>query len=77
MPKRYTEPATVISPTEAAIVTTNDMTELELVLPPMTDDEELPEAALFLTACAMRYHADPRFVEAQLTWLKKHRAEEG
>lgn len=69
----YTEAAAVIPPSEAAIVTASNMTELELVLPQTGEGEDLPEAALFLTACALRYHADPRFVEAQLAWLRKQR----
>jgi hypothetical protein len=77
MPKRFKEPASVVPPTEAAIVTASNMTELELVLPSTNDDEELPEAALFLTACALRYHADPAFVQAQLKWLERHTAGEG
>lgn len=35
----------------------------------MEDDGGLPEAALFLMACAMRYHAEPEFVQEQLAWL--------
>lgn len=73
MARGYTDAAAVIPPTEAAIVTANNMTDLELVLPQTGSDEDLPDAALFLTACALRYHDDPRFVEAQLTWLRKHR----
>jgi hypothetical protein len=76
MSPHYTEPGVTIPPTEAAIVTASDMTELELVLPQAGDFETLPEAALFLAACALRYHDDPRFVEAQLSWLKKHRGSE-
>ena len=53
------------------------MTELELVLPRTDDDEELPETALFLTACALRYHDDPAFVQARLKWLKRLKAEQG
>ncbi len=70
MSKSYTIPAT-----EAAIITARDMTELELVMPKMENDADLPEAALFLVACAMRYHADPAFVEAQLRWLEKHKGD--
>ncbi|MCG7394156.1 hypothetical protein MHY87_14705 [Microvirga sp. ACRRW] len=61
---------TVIPPMEAAIVTASNMTELELVLPDM-GDEDLPEIAIFLVACAMRFHSDPSFVQEQLEWLVK------
>ena len=76
MPERYKEPAAVIPATEAALVTASNMTDLELVLP-SEGEGELPEAALFLTACVMRYHADPAFVEAQLKWLEKHKGDRG
>jgi hypothetical protein len=75
MSKSYKETAVSIPATEAAIITASDMTELELVMPKMEDDADLPEAALFLVACAMRYHADPAFVEAQLRWLEKHKGD--
>jgi hypothetical protein len=69
MSKSYKEAAVSIPTTEAAIITASGMTELELVLPKVERDEDLPEAALFLVACAMRYHADPEFVQEQLAWL--------
>lgn len=59
---------TVVPPNEAAIVTASNMTELELVLPDL-GDEDLPEIAIFLVACAMRFHSDPGFVQEQLEWL--------
>jgi hypothetical protein len=59
---------TFIPPNEAAIVTASNMTELELVMPDM-GDEDLPEIAIFLVACAMRFHSDPNFVQEQLEWL--------
>jgi hypothetical protein len=58
----------VIPPNEAAIVTSSNMTELELVLPDL-GDSDLPEIAIFLVACAMRFHSDPDFVQEQLAWL--------
>ena len=75
MSKSYKETAVSIPATEAAIITASDMTELELVMPKMENDADLPEAALFLVACAMRYHADPAFVEARLRWLEKHKGD--
>jgi hypothetical protein len=59
---------TVVPPNEAAIVTSSNMTELELVLPDL-GDSDLPEIAIFLVACAMRFHSDPEFVQEQLEWL--------
>ena len=59
---------TVIPPTEAAILTSGNMTELELVLPDLGEND-LPEIAIFLVACAMRFHSDPDFVQDQLEWL--------
>ena len=59
---------TVVPPTEAALLTSGNMTELELVLPDL-GEEDLPEIAIFLVACAMRFHSDPGFVQDQLEWL--------
>ena len=59
---------TVVPPNEAAIVTSGNMTDLELVLPDL-GDSALPEIAVFLVACAMRFHSDPDFVQEQLEWL--------
>lgn len=59
---------TTIPLSEAAIVTSNNMTELELVLPEFGEGD-LPELALFLIACAMRFHSDPDFMHEQLNWL--------
>ena len=59
---------TVVPPIEAAIVTSGNMTDLELVLPDL-GDSDLPEIAVFLVACAMRFHSDPDFVQEQLEWL--------
>jgi hypothetical protein len=61
---------TVIPPNEAAIVTAGNMTELELILPDLGSDD-LPEIAIFLVACAMRFHSDPGFVQDQLEWLMR------
>ncbi|AWM88150.1 hypothetical protein [Microvirga sp. 17 mud 1-3] len=61
-----------IPPNEAAIVTASNMTELELVLPDLSDDD-LPEIPTFLVACAMRFHSDPQFVQEQLDWLARMR----
>lgn len=64
--------AIAIPPTEAAIVTASNMTELELVLPDLAD-EDLPEIPTFLVACAMRFHSDPQFVQEQIEWLTRMR----
>jgi len=59
---------TVIPPNEAALLTSGNMSDLELILPDM-GDSDLPEIAIFLVACAMRFHSDPDFVQEQLEWL--------
>jgi hypothetical protein len=59
---------TVVPPNEAAIVTSGNMTDLELVLPDLGDGD-LPRIARFIVACAMRFHSDPDFVQEQLEWL--------
>ena len=40
---------TVVPPTEAAILTSGNMTDIELILPDM-GDSDLPEVAIFLVA---------------------------
>jgi hypothetical protein len=77
MSPSYKELAAVVPAHRTAIVTASNMTERELVLPRTDDDEELPEAALFLTACALRYHDAPVFVQAQLKWRKRLKAKQG
>ncbi|MCB8820501.1 hypothetical protein [Microvirga rosea] len=72
MTKQTKAAAIAIPPTEAAIVTASNMTELELVLPDIAD-EDLPEIPTFLVACAMRFHSDPQFVQDQLEWLARMR----
>jgi hypothetical protein len=72
--KRYTEPGLAIPSTEAAIITANGMSDIEIVMPDYPDDRDLPDVVLFLVACAMRYYDDPVFVEAQLAWLATHKA---
>lgn len=75
MAKNSNENGVIIPPDEAAIVTSRNMTELELVLPDL-GDRDLPEIAIFLVACALRFHSDPDFVQEQLDWLvKMHDAE--
>ncbi|WP_230532903.1 hypothetical protein [Microvirga roseola] len=65
----------VVPPNEAALVTSGGMSDLELVLPDL-GDRDLPEIAIFLVACAMRFHSDPDFVQEQLEWLvRMHDAE--
>ncbi len=59
---------TVIPPNEAALLTSGNMTDLELILPDL-GESDLPEIAIFLVACAMRFHSDPDFVHQQLEWL--------
>ena len=72
MAQDFDSSGTVIPPTEAAILTSGNMTELELILPDL-GDEDLPEVAIFLVACAMRFHSDPQFVQEQIEWLARMR----
>lgn len=55
---------------EGALVTTDDMTNIEIWMPPPEDrSAEMPPVMAFLTACCMRFHHDPTFVQEQLDWL--------
>lgn len=70
---------TLVPATEAALVTSGNMTDLELLLP-ATGKGSLPDLAAFLAACAMRFHCDPNFVQDQLHWLESmhdRRVDEG
>jgi hypothetical protein len=50
------------------------MSDLEIVMPDFSDEQELPDVVLILVACAMRYYDDPTSVQDQLAWLAIHEA---
>jgi hypothetical protein len=58
---------------ECAIVSTDGMRGLEVLIPDLNDDTEMPTVAAFLMACAMRFYEDKQFVEEQIAWLNAHR----
>jgi hypothetical protein len=56
---------------ECAIVSTDNMTSLELLLPDEPDGEKIiPPTLAFMMACVLRYTHDPDFVADQLAWLR-------
>lgn len=67
---------TILSPEEAALVTTNDGVGLRLCLPTAYRDDggELPPMVAFLTAIFMRSD-DPEWVGEQMNWLQDRIAE--
>lgn len=64
---------TVVPKGEAAIVTAERMTKLELLVPDMGSDQIVPDLLLFITACMVRYHRDPGFVSEQVRWMEETR----
>lgn len=69
-----TDTGTVVPRTEAAIVTVNGMTGLELLIPKMAPEDTVPDLALLLTALLIRCDKDPDFVREQLDWMDNHRS---
>ena len=62
----------VVPATEAALMTNNGMTGLELLIPHCDD---VPPLALFLLACCTRAHTNEYFIADMLEWLEDFRAE--
>ena len=71
-----TDTGTVLDPDEAAIVTTDGMTRMALMLPAKIsedDNVEVPEVLLYLTAVAMRGQDDPEFFAEQIEWMESRK----
>jgi hypothetical protein len=62
-------PDTVLSPNECAIVSTDNMTDIKVLLPDLPDGVAVPPVMAFLLACATRFRRDPNFVDEQIRWL--------
>jgi hypothetical protein len=54
---------------EVIVTTIDDMQELRVDLPDMGDDEDVPDAAMFILACACRWKTDKTFVKEMLSWF--------
>ena len=61
------EKGTVLDPKEAALI--SDKGKLGLLMPKVSG--ELAPIIAFIAACAMRYSADPAWVEDLRLWLEK------
>lgn len=60
---------TILPPTEAAIVTTGNMTDIELLLPEGLKDEDHPtNVFIFLVACFLR-SKDEKFCREVVDWF--------
>jgi hypothetical protein len=65
----------LVPPSEAAIVTTGGMAELQMLVPDHAGDGEMmPAVMIFLLAVFMRAR-DPEFVAQQLAWFDQFEAE--
>lgn len=54
---------------EAALFTSNGMTELQMLVPTIPDGTSVPILMLFLTACMLRSASDADFLKEQVEWL--------
>lgn len=63
---------TLVPAGEAAIVTSDGMQQLQLLIPDFGDDQEVPEALMFLSAVFVRY-SDEEFRKEQLDWMENRR----
>ena len=62
---------TMLPPNECAIVSTNNMTGIEIYVPDRPHETEIPAVMMYLMACATRFHKDPAFVREQIDWFEK------
>ena len=64
-----TDNGSLIPKSEAAIVTADGGTRLELLLPEYGHDEEVPALVLYLTACLLRSE-DEEFKSEMVAWFQ-------
>lgn len=57
--------------TEGAVVTTDDMQDLQVFFPKVDDEtQNMPDALRYLLAIACKWKSDPEFVEEVLRWYE-------
>lgn len=61
---------TVVAATEAALITANDMTSIELAIPRFEDGDEVPELVVLMSAFLARI-SDQEFVREMLEWFDR------
>lgn len=66
---RDSDGALILEQGEAALITTDGMKGLSLMIPKSMPNKLVPDVVLFLTACMVRYHRDPEFVAEQVKWM--------
>jgi len=69
----YSDYGTVLDDKECAIVSTDNMTQLNMLIPDMPEDEKVPPLVIYLFACAVRYDKEPDFVEEMIDWFMNDR----
>lgn len=68
---------TILPPGEAALVTMDGMQGLGLLIPTgIPDDQNVPPALRFLTACMMRAQEDDAWVHEMVAWVDKRLEDE-
>jgi hypothetical protein len=65
----YSDHGTVLDENECAIVSTDNMTQVNVLMPNFEDDAKVPPLVIYLFACAVRYDKDPEFVQEMIEWF--------
>jgi hypothetical protein len=55
---------------EVVVATCDAMQDLKAYVPDMPDSFDVPDAAMFLIACACRWQKDKQFVAEMLAWFQ-------
>lgn len=53
---------------EAAVVTTDDLSDLFFLSPNIPGNTDMPEAIRFLAGCVLKWRSDPKFVAEICEW---------
>lgn len=67
---------TTIPSNEWALVTTDNCTALQLLIPDGRDEDTLTNVAMYLTACFARAYKEPDFAAQMVDWLQAQKPEE-
>jgi hypothetical protein len=54
---------------EVVVSTKGEMTDIDIYVPDVEDEFDVPDAAMFLLACALRWKTDKAFVQTMIRWF--------
>jgi hypothetical protein len=54
---------------EVVVSTKGEMTDIDIYVPDVEDNFDVPDAAMFLLACALRWKNDKAFVQQMINWF--------